>query len=398
MKRAIAAAIALSFAACGGSSDAPSPAPARRAAQAPAAPGNNEAPEIESAEIVPNPASAADSVGVEVHVRDADRDRLSTAIEWYKNGVLVPELRETVVDAGTFARGDRVYAIVHVSDATHEVTRQTAAVSIGNAAPRVRAVVISPLQPTAADLIEAQPGVDDADGDSIELSYRWYKNGVAIPDATGSRLAAGTAHRGDKIGVQVSATDGSDASPWIQSPEVVLGNSKPTITTQPGYEMGATGVYSYQIGAKDPDGDDPLKYELVQGPPGMAVDEASGALTWTVPQDAKANNPIEIAVSDSYGGRATQHWALSVDWNQAPASPAGVATEKPAAKRDTAERDAERESDEETPVKAAVPKAKSAPPAKETPAKAKRAAAKPTDESDNEPEQDQGEPAGEEPF
>ncbi|MFI5314932.1 MAG: Ig domain-containing protein [Myxococcota bacterium] len=394
MKRAIAAAIALSFAACGGSSDAPSTAPARKNAQTSAASKENEAPEIQSAEIVPNPAGAADALGVEVHVRDAEHDRLTTSVEWFKNGVLVPELRESVVEAGTFTRGDRVYAVVHVSDPTHEVTRQTAALSIGNSAPRLHAVMVTPLQPTATDLIEAQPNADDADGDSVEVSYRWFKNGVLIAGATSNRLPAGSVRRGDKLGVQASASDGSDTSPWVASTEVLVANAKPTITTQPGYEMGASGVYSYQIGAKDPDGDDPLKFELVEGPPGMAIDEASGVLTWTVPQDAKGNNPIEIAVSDSFGGRATQHWALSVDWNQAPASPAATASEKTGTKKAAAAPD----SDEEAPAKAAAPKAKAAPAVKETPAKAKRLAAKPADESDNEPEQDQGEPAGEEPY
>ena len=388
MKRAIAAAIALSFAACGGS-DAPAPQKPQPGALPPrgaTASGANEAPTIESAEIEPSSPGAVDPLTLVVRASDPERERLSTRVEWYKNGELVPDLTETIVDAGTFSRGDRVHAIVYVADATHEVSRQTSEISIGNSAPRIRAVSITPAQPTAVDLLEAQPSVTDADGDSIELSYRWYKNGELIPAATSSRLPAGAAHRGDKVSVEASATDGSDTGPWVSSAPIVLANAKPAITTQPGYEMGPTGVYSYEIGAKDPDGDQPLRYELVQGPPGMTVDESTGAVTWTVPQDAKGNNPIEVAVSDSYGGRTTQRWVLSVDWNQPPAS-ASPATETNGERAKEGSDEEKPESKRETvkPKDAKTPKAAKAKPRSE-------------DDTDQDQDQEQGEETEEEQF
>jgi hypothetical protein len=380
MKRAIAVAIALACAACGGdSSNTPAPDAAQpRAATATRSGAVNEAPTIESAELTPDPASAADSLTVEVRALDPDRDRLTTAIEWFRNGEAIEGLHDVAAPSGTFNRGDSVYATVTVSDGTHEVTRLTPTISIGNATPRVRSVEIAPNPAIATDLLEAHADVEDADGDSVELSYRWYRNGVEIPAATSARLPAGIGHRGDKIGVEVSASDGTDASAWVGAPYVTYANAKPTITSQPGYEMGANGVYDYQIQAKDPDGDAPLRFELVHGPPGMTVDEASGAVTWTVPQDAKGNNSIEVAVSDSYGGRVTQDWVLSVDWNQPPAAPSDNSAAKPkAASAAKDESQAERESagDEETPVKRAAP----APAAKKSPAKAEP----PADEEDS---------------
>jgi Putative Ig domain len=384
MKRAIAAAIALSFAACGGPSDTPAPAPPGRGGpEAAATNGDNEEPTIDSVAIEPDPASAADTLSLAVVARDSEHDRLKTTIEWYKNGELVPDLRDSVVEAGTFSRGDRVYAMVYVADATHEVSRQTSAISIGNSVPRIHALFVDPAQPTALDLLEAAPNVSDADGDSVELSYRWYKNGQLIPAATSSRLPAGIAHRGDKVFVEASASDGTDTGPWVASQAVELANAKPAITTQPGYEMGPNGVYSYDIGAKDPDGDEPLRYELVQGPKGMTVDESTGAVTWTVPQDANGNHPVEVAVSDPHGGRTTQHWVLSVDWNQAPAS---ASPEQPA----NGARAKETE-DEEAPAKRSVAKPKDT---KTT----KAAKAKPASEDDTESDQDQGEAPEEEEF
>ncbi len=174
-------------------------------------------------------------------------------------------------------------------------------------------------------MVEAQANVEDPDGDSFEISYQWYVNGELIPAATSSRLPPGVAHRGDKVSVSASATDGSDVGAPAQSAPIVLANAAPVITTQPSYEMTPNGAYTYSLGAKDADGDTPLRYELLEGPEGMKVDDQSGVVTWAVPDNAKGNSTIKIAVSDPYGGRSTQTWVLSVDWNQAPASPSGAA-------------------------------------------------------------------------
>ena len=400
MKRAIAVAIALACAACGqSSSDVPLDPSAPRPVARPTTGAQNEAPTIEGVEITPSPAGAGDALTLEVKVRDPERDRLTTSVEWFKNGVAVPDLQGTVVDAGTFVRGDRVYAVVSVSDPTHDVKAQSPAIAIGNSAPRVRSVFIGPEKPTAADILEAQTHVEDADGDSFEVSYRWYRNGQPIAAATSSRLPPGSVHRGDQIMVEASATDGSDASEWSQSPPISVANASPAITTQPSYEMTASGAYRYALGAKDADGDTPLRFELLEGPKGMAVDEQSGVVTWTVPQDAKGSNAIRVAVTDPYGGRATQAWVLAVDWNaadivkpepKAEETPSAKEHEKPAAEHETPAAEAEPGADEESPAETPAKRA-AAKPAKTTPAKAK-----PADEY--EPEQDQGEPYEDKEF
>jgi hypothetical protein len=126
--------------------------------------------------------------------------------------------------------------------------------------------------------------------------------------------------------VQVRATDGSNPSPWVASAPLTLANAAPKITTQPDYTLTGSAQYSYEVAAKDPDGDRPLKYELVQGPPGMVVDIVNGRVTWRVPATAKGVYPIELAVSDPYGGKTTQSYSLSVGWNDVPANASGAAS------------------------------------------------------------------------
>src|SRR4029453_15545264 len=103
------------------------------------------------------------------------------------------------------------------------------------------------------------------------------------------------------------------------------------------YELGASGHYSYDVAAKDPDGDEPLRYELLQGPPGMSVDVSEGRVTWAVPADAKGTYEVELAVSDGYGGRTLQHYALALDWNEAPPNPSAGRAANPRPPRTRAE-------------------------------------------------------------
>jgi hypothetical protein len=378
MKRvAVAAATALLCLACG---DAPETAAPGAAAQATGS-GENEAPVVESAAIVPSEASAGDVLSVEIHAYDADNDRLSMSYEWYRNGEQVPELREANVPAGSFARGDRVHAVVYVADRDHQVSIETAGVAIQNSPPRVDRVAITPPHPTGVDLIEAQVQGHDADSDDFTYDYRWIRNGEAVPGVSGSRLPPGTAKRGDQLSVEAVARDGSGPGPSMTCPPITVQNASPNITSQPNYELGASGHYSYEIAAKDPDGDEPLRYELLEAPPGMAVDVTSGRVTWDVPADAKGTYQIELAVSDGYGGQTLQHYALALDWNEAPAnaseggaskgSEAGSKTKKSAAQK---------------PGTRAAEKARPAP------------KAKPSDEDDTETDQDQdqGEEADEE--
>jgi hypothetical protein len=345
MKRVIASAITLLCVACGGPSEEPAIGTpgAKPASSEPAR--ANEPPVISKAAIEPEDAGASTELEVAVIAKDPDRDRVSVEIEWYRNGVLVEGQSQTTVPPGTFSRGDRIYAIAFVSDGVHDVSAQTAAISLGNAAPTLRRVRITPPQASALDVLQAEAEVEDLDGDEVELRYRWYRNGQPIADATGPRLSSGTGHRGEQIAVQVQATDGDAEGPWVGSTPVVLANAAPGITTQPNYALSGSGQYSYEVAAVDPDGDRPLKYELIQGPPGMSVDVASGRVTWRVPADAKGVYPIEVAVSDPYGGKTTQQYSLAVDWGQAPAAARPSATPPPAA-RDVGEEDAE-ESDED---------------------------------------------------
>ena len=380
MKRvAVAAATALLCLACGDGSDTSMPTAASEQRTGSGS-GENVEPSIESVQVVPSEATSADGLAVEIHVDDPDHDRLTMTYEWYRNGELVPDQRDSNVPPGTFARGDRIHALVYVSDKLHQVSRETAEVAIRNAPPRVDSVTLSPARPTGLDLIEAQAVGHDADSDDFAYQYAWFKNGELVPGATGPRLPPGTVKRGDQLMAQAAGNDGSQLGPPTASSTITIQNTSPAITSTPNYELGASGHYSYDVAAKDPDGDQPLRYELLEGPPGMSVDVSEGRVTWTVPADAKGTYEVELAVSDGYGGRTLQHYALALDWNEAPANASESGAGKAAA-----------------PASDAVKSAKKKPDAG---AKAKPAKVKPSDEDDTDQDQEreQSEETDEEQF
>ncbi len=71
------------------------------------------------------------------------------------------------------------------------------------------------------------------------------------------------------------------------------------------------GEYSTRIEARDPENDD-LRYNLITGPPGVAINPASGVMTWSPTTADLGEHTIGIRVMDSRGGTAEQTFSLTV--------------------------------------------------------------------------------------
>lgn len=315
MRRALLVTVVGIGLACGGGEGA------TESADLPAEPAGHEEnrpPYIETFAIVPAEPTAEDSLSVGLRVIDPDRDPLSIDLTWYRNGAVHDDSGRQSIDPGEFARGDSVWVEAVVDDGTERLEIETDPVEIGNAPPRPSAIRITPPEPSAADLLEVEIAGGDADGDPVRWSYRWLVDGQPVEGMNGTRIAPGLIARGARVAVEVSGNDGIEDGEWISSDTVSIANAGPKVTTQPVYALASPGRYVYEVRAEDADGDQPLRFELAEGPPGMSIDAASGLLTWTLPSDAKGSYPIEIAVSDAHGGRAVQRYALEVSWQAEP--------------------------------------------------------------------------------
>ncbi|TWT56318.1 tRNA nuclease WapA precursor [Allorhodopirellula solitaria] len=86
-------------------------------------------------------------------------------------------------------------------------------------------------------------------------------------------------------------------------------------------------VYRYDSDAIDPD-DDPLTYEIVDGPGGMFVNSQTGEVFWAASPDQVGQHDVTVSADDGRGGVATQSFKIDVQ----PArdnSPPLIATDPP---------------------------------------------------------------------
>jgi YVTN family beta-propeller protein len=159
--------------------------------------------------------------------------------------------------AGLAVVGSRIYTALNGANAL---------AVIGNAAPVVDGVSISPSQPRTNDTLTASVTAHDADGDALTYSYQWTRNGTDISGASGATLdlsVAGDGERGDAIAVRVTASDGSLISAPRTSAAVIVVDSAPTAsvalnTTSPTTQT----VLVATTTAADADGD-PLAFTYV---------------------------------------------------------------------------------------------------------------------------------------
>jgi hypothetical protein len=91
------------------------------------------------------------------------------------------------------------------------------------------------------------------------------------------------------------------------------------------------GEFRYEVEARDPDGDRPLRYALRSGPDGMLVDSVLGAVSWKPKPDQTGVHPIEVAVSDPMGATSVQHFEITVKWNEEEPPPPPADTPPPPA-------------------------------------------------------------------
>ena len=70
-------------------------------------------------------------------------------------------------------------------------------------------------------------------------------------------------------------------------------------------------LYSYQVTAKDPDGDT-LTYSLLKSPPDMTIDSDTGLIEWLVTSKDLGSYEIIVEVADGMGGTDQQMFTLEI--------------------------------------------------------------------------------------
>ena len=158
------------------------------------------------------------------------------------------------------------------------------------------------------ELLEGSPITFEAEGEDPggdAFSVAWtFGDGASAEGLTSEHTYA---DQGTFV-LTAIATDTLGADAAVTVP-LVIENVPPTITSEPSLLAPAGFEYTYTVEATDP-GDDPLTVTLVEGPPGMELDDAT--LRWTPGEGALTDALVLVRVSDGDGGEAEQAFTITL--------------------------------------------------------------------------------------
>jgi hypothetical protein len=274
-------------------------------------PKTNAPPVITSANIFLETPNIQAELNAIVQCQDPDHDPVTNHYQWIKNGEEILGENTYILAKGKIRKGDLIQVKVTPSDGKVNGTPfLSAPVKVLNSLPVVQEVRIEPRVPSANDNLKVFVNGFDADGDSIQYSYQWEKNGVVLSEERNEFLPRGQFKKGDSIVMIAAPSDGESLGPSKKSEAIVISNRPPVIVSSPSNKLNGN-IYTYQVQANDPD-DDPILFTLKSAPKGMGINKETGLLLWEIHKGDHGAQLVEIEASDSEGAKSIQKYTLSV--------------------------------------------------------------------------------------
>ncbi len=220
-------------------------------------------------------------------------------------------------------------AVLRVRDPAGGVALQSIELTVLPAnSPPVFAPDTASLQVAVGVPLEWRIAAQDAEGDSLSFTLIAPPIGALLasvagdPSATYLRWTPTAGQLGvHTIRIRVEDAQGGSAERALMVDVVAArANSAPVWSVEPRTSIALGRTYYFHAAADDPDAD-PLRYSVVTGPAGMAIDSVTGRLTWTPNSTQSGPNLVRLLVDDSRGGTAELAFTLEVtntDANQTP--------------------------------------------------------------------------------
>ncbi|RKY88165.1 hypothetical protein DRQ09_03310 [candidate division KSB1 bacterium] len=151
-----------------------------------------------------------------------------------------------------------------------------------------------------------QVTAEDSDGDSLIFSLRIAPEGMTIDSLTGLIKWKPPANIHKLQWVVIQVTDGIDSDVqtfiiivWKKSDKnsTYCISHTPRIISLPVRHAYQGYLYTYQVIAKDPDGDT-ITFSLRLAPSGMKIDSTTGLITWIPSEEIYGTKKVIIVVSD----------------------------------------------------------------------------------------------------
>jgi hypothetical protein len=285
----------------------------------------NAAPSITSVTVSPAPAIPSDTLACSYSgYSDPDGDTDVSTYAWDIDGT---SAGTSSTLSGPFSGGDVVTCTVTPSDGSDSGLALSDSVVIGNTAPEVTAVTISPASPVTDDVLTASASTTDDDGDTVTVTYDWNVDGSYV--YTGATLDGATFFDRDQtVGVTATPHDGTEFGTSMDASTVVVVNSAPTtpaISISPASPEEGNDDLICDIDTASTDADsDTISYTFVWSVDGLDYPggDTADTATWLGPDTT-------IFVDDTVPGSDTlegETWVCTVTADDGTDSASSVST------------------------------------------------------------------------
>ena len=273
----------------------------------------NPPPRIASLKILPESPNKGSVFSLMIEGYDPNYDRILYRYQWLRNDEEINGENKEILRDVPLKKGDLIRVKVTPSDGkTEGQTFLSPPVKIVNSPPVIKEIGIEPKIAYANCDLKAFVKGYDADGDSINYSYRWEKNGVVLSEENADTLTRNRFKRGDSIALTVTPNDGEISGTGKRAESVLVANSPPMIISSPSNKTDGN-TYTYQVKADDPDGD-PIIFSLKTAPKEMEINRETGLIRWEIQKGNQGTQSVEIEASDSEGAKSFQRYTLSVEF------------------------------------------------------------------------------------
>lgn len=260
----------------------------------------------------PDPAFAASRI--DVVFDDRWIDPAQCRFRWTRNGSTIIGAESSALDPVHVSKGSVIAVQVVVDDPAGGQPRTLVTqVQVVNTPPKVSRVSLVVAVATGNAEVRASVEGSDPDQDPLSYGYHWFKNDVAMEGASQPALPLSSLTRGDRVAVEVVASDGESSAPAVRSDVLEVENGPPLFSSQPTAPKATDDSFRYRPVAVDPDGDK-VVFELLQGPIGMMM-SSDGTISWSLPpkDQRSGQHRVRIKASDAKGGATVHEFAIDLE-------------------------------------------------------------------------------------
>lgn len=250
------------------------------------------------------------------HAQDAENDPLVFRLESSVAGMSLDPISGLFTWTPEVGQlGDHIVTII-VNDGRDGQSSLTFQLEVVSASPNERPVITS--NPSTRTQLGRRylyaVEVADANNDRLDLTLVKAPSGMVFDRETRLIQWFPSPDQLDDNEVEILANDGHGGTAvqaFVINVATTVSNASPQIVSSPTLTGTTEKAYAYNLRATESDGD-PLVWSLNQAPRGMSIDALMGTIRWTPATDQVGLADVEVLVTDSQGGTATQNFTITV--------------------------------------------------------------------------------------